>query len=343
MAYVIDREILGKPKEKYWISYIKQRINNNKNFLGFISGQTGSGKSYSSLRICEELDNDFSIERVVFSGLDLMELINSNKLKRGSAICFEEVGVEMNSKNWASKTNKMLNYLIQTFRHKGFILIMNSPYMDFVDAGSRKLFHAELSTIKIDYSTKEVFLKPQLIQYNSRNEKFYYKRLKVITPIGKIPVSVWRVGLPTDKLRLEYEIKKSEYTSKLNKKILSELQAYEDKTNRKNEITEIQSEILELIKDGMNVEQIAKARNRSEYSIFASIKLLKNKGYQFKPIFDEENHRKVLRYEVFDPNSQISGIIRTHTPNKLNYEDSNKLNHSTPPIPRGAIEDEEGL
>ena len=91
MVYVIDKELLNKPKEKHWVTYIKQRITKNKNFLGFISGETGSGKSYSSLRIAEELDTDFNVDRCVFSGLELMDLINANGLKKGSVIVFEEV------------------------------------------------------------------------------------------------------------------------------------------------------------------------------------------------------------------------------------------------------------
>jgi hypothetical protein len=42
MAYVIDKKLMNKPRQKHWISYIKQRIRKNKNFLGFISGATGS-------------------------------------------------------------------------------------------------------------------------------------------------------------------------------------------------------------------------------------------------------------------------------------------------------------
>ena len=89
MPTVVSKEILGKPKEKYWITYIRQRIRKNKNFLGFISGPTGSSKSYSSLRICEELDPEFNVDRVVFGGLELMNLINSGTLKTGSAVVFE--------------------------------------------------------------------------------------------------------------------------------------------------------------------------------------------------------------------------------------------------------------
>ena len=90
---VVDRELYGHAPQKHWVSYILQRIRNNKNFLGFLSGPTGSGKSYCCLRIAEEVDPDFTLERVVFNGIDLMNLVNSGKLKKGSVIIFEEAGV----------------------------------------------------------------------------------------------------------------------------------------------------------------------------------------------------------------------------------------------------------
>jgi len=197
MALVVDRKTFNKPAQPHWVSYIQQRIRNNKNFLGFISGQTGSGKSWSTIAICEMVDPEFDIDRIVFSGIELMKLINSGKLKKGSAICFEEVGVEMNNKNWSSVTNKMLNYLVQTFRHKGFILIMNSPYMDFVDSATRKLFHSEMMTTSIDFAAKTCKIKPQIIQYNSRKQKFYYKMLRVYTKSGVVPLKFWHVPKPS--------------------------------------------------------------------------------------------------------------------------------------------------
>lgn len=298
MAYVVDKSIIGKPSEKYWITYIKQRIRKNKNFLGFISGQTGSGKSYSTLRICEELDPDFTIGRVVFGGLELMSLINSGELKKGSAIAFEEVGVEMSNRSWQSVTNKMLNYLLQTFRHKNIVLIMNSPYMDFVDVSTRKLFHAEMSTQGINHKKKEVRLKPQLIQYNSRLQKFYFKRLKVITPQGKMPVDVWNVGLPSEALRLAYEQKKAEYTANLNKRIQAELEQIDRKQVKVQELTQVQEDTLQLLKKGMSVEGIAKLRNKHLRTIYHAITLLKKKGYVFKAV---RNPSKGTSYRITKP------------------------------------------
>lgn len=224
--------VMAKAPEKHWVRYIKQRVRQNKNALLFISGPTGSGKSYSCLRIAEELDPDFNIDRVVFSTLELMELINSGTLKKGSVIVNEELGVSASHKNWMSQINKCLGFLTQTFRHRCFVLLMNSPYMDFVDATVRKLFHGELKTMSIDFKSNEVRLKPHLMQYNSRMRKFYYRYLQVITKEGTYPVTVWRVAKPSDKLLKEYEKKKTKFTTELNLKIIEELKK-QDKKKKK--------------------------------------------------------------------------------------------------------------
>lgn len=220
-------------KNPSWIRYINYRIYLNRNFLGFISGQTGSGKSWSTISICEQLDPEFNIERVVFSGLELMELINSGKLKKGSAVAFEEVGVNLNTREWASKLNKLLNYMMQTIRHRNFIFILNAPYMDFVDSATRKLFHAELSTVHIDKAKKVCRLKPQLIQYNSRYKKFYYKYLRVVTNRGVIPCVSWDIKQPSKELIKAYEKKKREFTQRLNEDILDELKKSKRKKDKK--------------------------------------------------------------------------------------------------------------
>jgi hypothetical protein len=289
--------VVQKDKQYSWIRYINQRIRKNKNFLCFISGPTGSGKSYSSLRIAEIIDTEFSEERIVFSGLELMQLINSGSLKKGSVVVFEEAGIGISNKNWQSTTNKMLNFLIQTFRHRNFILIFNSPYMDFVDASTRRLFHAELRTINIDFKEKKVKLKPQLIQYNSRLQKFYYKYLRVVTKRGVIPVSSWKVEKPSSELVDRYEIKKREFTSKLNKKIMSEMEEQEAGGKQK-ELTTIQSEIVEAFKKGYSVEAIAEERGCNSSLVRRQRQFIEKKGYKINPIKDGA---KVLYYEVIEP------------------------------------------
>lgn len=220
--------VVKNPDEYSWIRYIKQRIRQNKNMLMVLSGPTGSGKSWSALKIAELLDDEFSSERVVFKGSELMALINSGKLDKGSVIVWDEAGIDISSKNWMSTTNKLLNFLFQTFRHKCFVLIFTVPYSSFVDKSTRKLFHAELRTESINFNDETVKLKPQLIQYNGRLDKFYYKYLRVSNRKGVAPITYWYVPKPSSQLITSYEQRKKEFTDKLNLKISNELKVLEN-------------------------------------------------------------------------------------------------------------------
>jgi len=276
--------VLQRQNEYNWVRYIRQRITQNKNFLAIISGQTGSGKSWTALAIAEMIDPDFNIERIVFKGKELMDLINSNKLtKKGSVIVWDEAGVDLSNRSWQSLTNRMLNYLLQTFRNKCFILLFTVPYMDFIDSNSRKLFHAEIRTISIDYKKETVKIKPQLIQYNPRMQKFYYKYLRVITKTGTFPVMQWDVPKPSSELVNQYEIKKNAFTKELNINIgmaLNKLEVKENKDTRKP-LTPLQDKILELWKKGITQhKEIANRLGKARPQITMNIGYMKRKGYR---------------------------------------------------------------
>lgn len=282
-----------KKESPSWINYIQGRIKKNKNFLGFISGPTGSGKSYAGLTICQLLDEGFTAQRVVFSGRELMNLVNSDELTKGSAILFDEAGIDLSNRTWQSLTNRLLNFLLQTFRHKNFILLFTSPYLDFVDASTRKLFHAEFSTVNIDFTNKKVKLKPQLIQYNGRIKKFYYKFLRVITPKGVVPIRSWSLEKPSKDLLKEYEDKKNKFTSQLNKSIEEDLNKLEGV--KPSPLTEQQQKVLEYIKEGLLVDKISEKLNIHRAIVYNQINYIKKKGYKIKPI---KEGGRIIKYEA---------------------------------------------
>ena len=234
------------PQEYSWVRYIRRRIHENKNFMAIISGATGSGKSWSALSIGQLLDPEFDVSRVIFRGTDLLKLINSGKLKKGSVILWDEAGVDLSNRSWQSATNKLLNFLLQTFRHKNIILLFTTPYSDFVDKLTRRLFHAEFKTISIDFDKNTTKIKPLLIQYNARYGKFYYKFLRIIhREGGAVPISEWNVPAPSKELIKAYEGDtgvKSIFTSQLNAEIESELMSIEGKKELKKTKKEQDSE-----------------------------------------------------------------------------------------------------
>ena len=123
-----------------------------------------------------------------------------------------------------------------------------------------------------------------MLQYNSRMQKFYYKYLKVITSSGAIPISRWKIPKPSESLIKEYEIKKRNFTDSLNKRIYHELSgANKDDSS---ELTEIQQEIVDMLKDGYTINKIASERNRHPAVVYKAIELIKKKGYKIVPEYE---------------------------------------------------------
>lgn len=276
-------------KEKCWIRYIKNRIKNKKNFLGFISGPTGSGKSWAGLTICSQLDPDFGPDRIVTSMRQLMRLINSNTLSSGSCVLWDEAGIDVSSKAWQSLTNKLINFLMQTFRHKRYILIFTSPYLDFIDASTRKLFHAEFSMKNIDYRRGVSVIKPNLIQYNSRNRKFYYKYIRVRDKRKmKVKITRWLIEKPDVELIKQYEKIKSDFTSKLNLDIERQLIEEENKKYKKvrKDLTQLQETSMQLMARYKDINRVSSEMGIAKRTIYFHIQQAERKGYElsdFKP------------------------------------------------------------
>lgn len=222
--------IVKKPAFEH---YMKQRVyRRNQNLLILVVGSTGSGKSYSCLSQAEKYYNEvgkgkFPLKNVCFTPLEFMERINSGELKRGDVLILEEIGISQSSRNWYSNTNKLINYLLQSFRNLNLIVFMNTPDTSFLDSQTRKLVHFVWECLNIDPNKKTCSIKPLKIQVNKRSGKIYMKYLRVIMNGEALPLIRLNMGLPSQELRAKYEKRKKDYTNKLNKKILEDLKEQE--------------------------------------------------------------------------------------------------------------------
>ena len=286
-------------QKSYFNSYILQRISQNKNFLGLITGPTGSGKSYSALRLGESLDTDFDIQNVCFTPREFMSLINgkSKKLKRGSVIVFDEIQVSMSHLEYHALQSKVLNYCFQTFRHRNFILFMTSPHLSFINASLRKLFHGRLETRSINVAKKQVIIKPLLLQCNQRTGVTYEKYLRVCTKEGVLPLMSIAVNLPSTALLAQYEAKKDQFGKDLNESISRDIAAIDDKAKRTGKpLTIIQQEILDYLSQRLTIPQIASEMDNSVTYIYAQLELIKKKGVTVRPV---KEGAKILYYTGF--------------------------------------------
>lgn len=222
-----------------FIQYIKNRLHNqNKNFICAVVGPTGSGKSYSGLRLCEQVDSDFNIDQVAFTPQEFMDLLNSGKLKRGSAILFDEAGVAINSRNFQTKTNKCLNFIAQTFRSNNYCVVYSMPDFGFLDAAIRKLCHCLLETKKIDYEREVVWLKPLMVENNARYGRVYLKYPRIRdkgNPRTVTAVTKMYFHKPTDGLIEAYEAKKAQYNKDLQADVQASLRGKDSPSTSREE------------------------------------------------------------------------------------------------------------
>lgn len=206
------------------IAKIRERMKNNKNVLIAIVGDTGSGKSWGSLRLAEvvtaneeteELDETkFNIENVAFNGIQFKKLINKEEesLKPGSATIVEEAGVNIASRRWWE--NFGTNAILQTFRHRRLFTILNLPHLKFLDEQAKTMLNGcFMMTGNIDQANNTSTMSPYFFNVNPLSG---FKKTGFLI-LNNALISEITVNMPSLKLRRVYEERMKDYKNNLAK------------------------------------------------------------------------------------------------------------------------------
>lgn len=232
--------VMFKKDENAWVTYIKSRIKSNLNFIAIAEGSTGIGKSWAMLSLANQIDPDFSISQVAFSFQEVMEILNADwfKKKKWKIIFFDEPQTDISNRAWQSLTNRLLNYLVSTFRHQNVILLFATPYADFIDSQTQKLLHCKFVVKGHSRKTKLTVVRPKLQQYNSQMKKYYNHSLMVSSKQGVFKMTHLLLEKPPKKIIDPYEEKKKEFTSNLNREILEQLNRVKEKNKPSKPVEE---------------------------------------------------------------------------------------------------------
>jgi len=226
----------------------------DKNYLAIFCGQTGSGKSESCIEFARNIDPNFSPKNIVFSVEDFFALLNSKKLKPGSAIVWEELGVSADSRTFFSLQNRAITYCFETFRYLNLAVLMNVPGLGMVDSRVRKLAHQYFETITIYRRRKVCKCKVMDMEYNPRLDKIYFKYPKIYLEDSLVKVSSLEFNKPPDSLVVPYLKMKKRFSSELNLNLEKSMaDAKIDRTSRTVDIGEMVKEILENKNDFVHV------------------------------------------------------------------------------------------
>lgn len=225
---------------------LRSRVERNQNAIVFIVGSTGSGKSYASLKLGEILDPNFSLDNVCFSFEAVLERIESKKLKPGAVVIFEEVGINIDARNWYDKVNKNMAYVLESFRTDRLIFIMNVPDQTFADKKARKLAHTIIEMSHVDYVHKQGVAKVKWIQNNPLSGKTYYKPTRGVINDNYCMIRSTRFPKPSTRLCNRYEKKRAEFLKQVKE---NAKEAMEEKEKPKKHIKTTQEIITDLKKE----------------------------------------------------------------------------------------------
>jgi len=216
------------------IQEIQNRLyKQNKNFLGVICGATGDGKSYSALQLCKSIDPSFNINRVAFTAKEFIDMLDSGTLKTGDAILWDEIGAGgLPAKTWWAITNRVINYVLQTFRTDNLCVIMTTPDLHYIDKDARKLTHAYMEALKVNIEEEFVTLKYLVVQNNPLLGKIYYKYPRVFINGRLTQIYRLQIAKPPEDLVRAYEQARAPFVKQLKNDAKTIIDETEKKKNK---------------------------------------------------------------------------------------------------------------
>lgn len=196
------------------IRQILERLHDlNKNWLVVILGPTGSGKSWASLRLAELIDKEFGIENVAFGIEELLNILNRG-VRQGQCIVMEETGISASNRQWQSQSNRIMNFIAQSFRSQNLAVIFNTPNFNFIDSQLRSLFHGMVKTQFIEKKNSLCIVKIyelKIDEETGKQYKYFY------SDDDGVKIELVGIGKPSNKLIVGYEKRKKEFVEGIQK------------------------------------------------------------------------------------------------------------------------------
>jgi len=257
---------------QWLIPWIERKIKENRNANLVFVGDTGSGKSYSSISLAEQVDPNFSADRVVFKTIDFIKLVNSD-LPKGSVIVFDDAGLGIPAREWQRTSAKIFGKLFQGFRYKNLISMITVPNFGFIEKQSRMLMHLYFEATDVQGIMKPFF--PFNPIRGDDRLGFRYPRMQIGGREVQIRTTLF--DLPSTELREAYEAKKFAYMEDTNKAFEIELQYAE--TLEKKAQEEMQKRMMKMQMAG---EEDSKKEGKKRKAIE-----MKGEGYSEREIAKE--------------------------------------------------------
>lgn len=131
------------------------------------TGEGGSGKSHSAIRLALNLDPNFSLKNIVFDTKSFLNRLNAN-LPKGSVIVYEEAGAGLNAKRWQDEQVIIFGETAETMRYRGYMVFFTVPRLPFIDSTTRQLVQMLLESTSTKGRMKMLFITPSSDRNDNR-------------------------------------------------------------------------------------------------------------------------------------------------------------------------------
>ncbi len=236
-----------------WVTRVS-KLNKSENII--LTGEPGSGKSWSALTIAKILADRLGVKYyVVFTADQFLELAKQN-LPRGTIIIFDEAGAGISNREFWKEEQIKLMKVWQTMRYKNLIVILTVPSIKFIDKIAKLLANTIIECKRVNFKKCVVeadIWHNELGRVKAKKDTYakFYRG-----PGGK-PITSILIAKPDEGMINKYETDKENY--------LKELYSSELRAAKKKLINELSDEEItnEILKD---IELLAHIKTKSGFS-----------------------------------------------------------------------------
>lgn len=219
---------LRKPNHNHarWLfRRIWDRINReNEHFMGVLVGQEGSGKSYTALKIANEIDPSFTADRVIFDVEEMLRVLKDGNHEPGNFYVLDEAGASLGRRTWQDRGQVLANQALQLIRSHNLGLLFTLPRLSELDSQTQGRLQAFYEIVDKEdgefVSGKWKFLDPDRADTTGKIYRKYPKRRE-----DGITKRITRINLrpPADELIKPYEERKEQFQEEFYEKTIEKL------------------------------------------------------------------------------------------------------------------------
>jgi hypothetical protein len=254
-------------------NYIKLRlIKLRMGFLMAITGgggaKMGTGKSWTAIKIAENVDPLFTIDDVCFRPSEFLKRLDAIEAAGipGRVLILDESELAAPNTSWQSVANETLAHSLMTSRNLRCMIIIVSPTFGFVDKRIRVLCDvwAHPTRELTGSNSFQVKLYVNKIQTDLVGEKIYFHRLRFYDKnLKKIVIAMgYIVGKPSKALTDAYEEKANQFKHDSRKELYKRALEAENKQLDKSVPRASFKEKIDLIMDNPNIKQELEATRK---------------------------------------------------------------------------------